>query len=82
MAQTEGQVLGVDLNCSESVRRHSFLFALPNQSADHSTPERIRTTDVGSFYEALVAVQTVVMQARGKRMACGQRNQLDTPGAE
>jgi len=39
-----------------------FLFALPNQNAGHSTPERIRMTDVGSFYEPLVAVQMVVMQ--------------------
>jgi hypothetical protein len=38
-----------------------FLFALPNQNAD-STPERIWITDVGSFYEPLVAVQMVVMQ--------------------
>ena len=38
----------------------SFLFALPNQNADHFAPERIRITQVGSFYEPLVVVQTVV----------------------
>ena len=34
----------------------SFLFALPNQNADHFAPERIRITQVGSFYEPLVVV--------------------------
>ena len=46
---------------------HLFLFALPNQNADHSAPERIGITVVGNFHEALVAVQTVVMQFVARR---------------
>ncbi len=44
-----------------------FLFALPNQNADHSASERIRMTELGRFYEPLVAVQTIVMQLVGAR---------------
>src|SRR6266571_2633743 len=62
------------LNCSEmrrtlpaKVAPHLLLFALPNQNADHSTPERIRIAEVGSFNEPLVPIQTVVMQLVGAR---------------
>src|SRR6516164_631023 len=44
-----------------------WLFALPNQNADHSTPECIRITEVGSFDEPLVPVETVLMQLVGAR---------------
>src|SRR5258707_451992 len=46
---------------------HLLLFALPNENADHSTPERIRIAELGSFNEPLVAIQTVVMQLVGTR---------------
>jgi hypothetical protein len=84
--QSGGKVLGADLNCSELMRTlpakaaaHLSLFALPNQNADHSTPERIRITDVGSFYEPLVAVPTVVMQLLRARPSVIP-NQIDLCG--
>ena len=46
---------------------HLLLFSLPNENADHSTPERIRIAELGSFNEPLLAIQTVVMQLVGTR---------------
>src|SRR4029453_753607 len=84
--QSGGKVLGADLNCSEFMRTlpakaavHLFLFALPNQNADHSTPERVRITEGGSFHEPLVAVQTVVIQLVGARPSVPP-NQIDRCG--
>jgi hypothetical protein len=80
------QVLGADLNCSEWTRTlpakaaaHLLLFALPNQNADHSTPERIRITDVASFYEPIVAVKAIVMHLIGARPSV-LPNQIDLCG--
>jgi hypothetical protein len=57
----------------------NFLFALPNQNADHSAPERTRITDLASFYEPLVAVQAVLMQLLGARPSV-LPNQIDPCG--